>query len=158
MLKAASKEHALKSIEKKKKGGKGGKGGKSSASSERDKALRLTRARSFVENVEFAAVMDSGECKSMPLHSDCCALGILLCLLNFVPLPTPPQHRHPHACARRSFAGAAGLMQSNPMFKLTTGQGEGGDTESRKATLAALIASKTVPSLMQWTLVQVRRR
>ena len=49
-------------------------------------------------------------------------------------------------------------MQSNPMFKLTTGQGEGGDTESRKATLAALIASKTVPSLMQWTLVQVRRR
>ena len=89
MLKAASKEHALKSIEKKKKGGKGGKGGKSSASSERDKALRLTRARSFVENVEVAAVMDSGECKSVPLHSDCCALGMLLCLLNFVPLPPP---------------------------------------------------------------------
>lgn len=52
----------------------------------------------------------------------------------------------------------SGFLQSNPMFKLAGGSEAVGDEDSRKATLAALIASKTVPSTLQWAMVQVRTR
>lgn len=75
MLKAASTEHTAKAIEKKKKQKKGG------ASSEREKALRLSRARSLVETMEVATVMDSGACGGLCSIVLCCGACGGLCSL-----------------------------------------------------------------------------